>query len=510
MSPHLLDVRGITKGFGGVQALEAVDLSLSEGEIHCLVGENGAGKSTLGKIIAGIVRPDQGTLTLHGESVDFRTPRDALARGITIVEQELALVPAMSVAENALLGLRKRGRRHVRELVDQYSLGLDIDAPVERLPASDQQKVEILRALARRARIVVMDEPTARLDDEESRNLLEILRRLAASGTGIVFVSHFLEHVLDVADTVTVLRNGQVVRSGPAAAESPDSLVTAMLGRAATLNFPAKQPPGNRAPTELEVRGLAGTHPVDDVSFTVRQGEIVGLAGLVGSGRTEVARMIFGADRRRAGEIEFKGRPVVWSSTRRAIDNGVAYLPESRKDLGLFMQLSSQENVTLSDLGRVSRLGFLSGSRERAATQETLNTLAVHPANPGAKVGTLSGGNQQKVLFAKWLWHQPQLLIADEPTRGVDVGAKFAIYEMLARLAADGLAILLISSELEEVVGLSHRVVVMSRGRSVAILDADQVCESKILQAAFGNHDTGSSQSRQSEPAPMPAQGPSI
>ena len=505
MSPRLLDARGITKAFGGVHALAAVDLSLNEGEVHCLVGENGAGKSTLGKIIAGVISPDQGTVTLHGQPVEFRSPRDALARGITIVEQELALVPAMTVAENALLGLRRYGRRHVRELVDRFALNLDVDARVEQLAASDQQKVEILRALARRARIVVMDEPTARLDDADSQNLLEIVRRLAENGTGVLLVSHFLGHVLGVADTITVLRNGHVAKSGPAVAETPESLVNAMLGRAATLDFPIKHPPAEDARNVLEVRGLAGAHPVDDVSLTVRQGEIVGLAGLVGSGRTEVARMIFGADRRRAGQINFEGRPVTWSSTRRAIGQGVSYLPESRKDLGLFMQLSSQQNVTLTHLGQVSRLGLLSAGKELAAVRPILEALGVQPADPGVKVGTLSGGNQQKVLFAKWLWQQPRLLIVDEPTRGVDVGAKFAIYEMLARLAREGLAILLISSELEEVVGLCHRVVVLSRGRSVATLGGDDVCESQILHAAFSNHQKPASAAR--EPATLSTLG---
>jgi ABC-type sugar transport system ATPase subunit len=485
MSTALLEARAISKRFGGTQALSGVDLSLQAGEVHCLVGENGAGKSTLGKVVAGVVAPDAGTLTLDGRKVGFRAPRDALATGIAIVEQELALVPAMTVEENVRLGQRRVSRRAVQQLNDECSLDLDLDVRVEGLPVAEQQKVELLRALARRARIVVMDEPTARLAGPEARNLRDIVRRLADRGTAVVYVSHFLEEVLDVGDRITVLRNGAVVRSGATAGQTADDLVAAMLGRAAVLSFPAKRPPQEDASDVLSVRGLSGLDQVHDVSLNVRRGEIVGLAGLVGSGRTEVARLIFGADRRSAGAVELEGRPVSCSSPHRAIGDGIAYLPESRKDLGLFLRMSVQENVTLSALDGVCRLGMVSGRRERAAGATMLQRIGVQPPDPALAVGTLSGGNQQKVLFAKWLWPQPRLLIADEPTRGVDIGAKFAIYKLLAELAADGLAVLLISSELEEVVGLCHRVVVMARGRPVATFAGDEITEDRILHAAF-------------------------
>jgi simple sugar transport system ATP-binding protein/ribose transport system ATP-binding protein len=393
----------------------------------------------------------------------------------------------MTVADNVILGLAqlRNARPFVRELIDTYALDLDPDELVERLPVADQQKVEILRALARRARLIVMDEPTARLAQHEARNLLGTIRRLAEGGTSVVYVSHFLEEVLAVGDRITVLRNGAVVARGPASEQSADGLVAAMLGRAAALSFPPKQPPSADAEPVLTVRDLAGTGAVRDVSFTVRRGEILGLAGLVGSGRTEVARLVFGADPRASGVVELEGRALRGNSVAHAIRRGVAYVPESRKDVGLFLNRSNEENTTLPYLRRVCRAGVVDRRRERRQAKAALQRLGVNPADPRARTGTLSGGNQQKVMFAKWLWQPPKLLIADEPTRGVDVGAKFAIYELLVRLAADGTAIVVISSELEEIVGLAHRVVVMARGRPSATLERDEVTEDRILHAAF-------------------------
>lgn len=495
--PPLVQTSALSKRFGGAQALNAVDVSILPGEVHGLVGENGAGKSTLGKCIAGVLHPDGGELLVDGSPVDYKVPRNALADGITIVEQELALVPAMSVADNVLLGgipdgaagTRSRRARvaRVQDLSDRFGLGLEVRSTVERLPVADQQKVEILRALSRQARLIVMDEPTARLARDEAENLLKVIRRLAEDGTAIVLVSHFLEEVLAAADRITVMRNGEVVKSGGAAGETPASLVEAMLGRAASLEFPAKNAvPADAAPL-LAVRDLADGRRVDAVSFEVRPGEIVGLGGLVGSGRSEVARLIFGAERRARGTIEIDGSPVQVHSVRDAVRRGISYLPESRKDLGLFLGLSNQENTTLAHLGEVTRGGLISRGRERRDTVEILERLSVSPPDPALRVGALSGGNQQKVLFGKWLWRTPRLLIADEPTRGVDVGAKFAIYELLVDLAAGGMAILLISSEIEELVGLSHRVVVMARGRTITELKGAEVQEERVLHAAFGS-----------------------
>jgi ABC-type sugar transport system ATPase subunit len=310
-SDTIVEARGIAKRFGGAQALDGVDLAIARGTVHCLVGENGAGKSTLGKIISGVVRPDVGRLVVDGRDAVYDTPRAALRDGITIVEQELALAPAMTVAENVLLGLRRRraGRRFVADLSRRHELDLDVDRRVESLPIAEQQKVEILRALARESRLIVMDEPTARLDAAAARKLLSIIRRLTAGGTTIVYVSHFLEEVLEVADAVSVLRNGRLVRTGPAADTSPPDLIEAMLGRQVDLAFPPKRPAASDAPTVLSVGRLSGEGavPVQNVSFDVRAGEVLGLAGLVGSGRTEVARLVFGAERPTAGSIRVGG-----------------------------------------------------------------------------------------------------------------------------------------------------------------------------------------------------------
>jgi simple sugar transport system ATP-binding protein/ribose transport system ATP-binding protein len=443
--------------------------------------------------VAGVLHPDGGELLVDGARVNYRVPRDALADGITIVEQELALLPAMSVADNVLLGgnppgaasSRRARRVAVQELSDRFALGLEVGRTVERLSVAEQQKVEILRALARQARLIVMDEPTARLARDEADNLLEVVKLLSQGGTAIVLVSHFLEDVLSVADRVTVMRNGEVVKSGAASGETPASLVEAMLGRAASLEFPAKRPVARGVAPVLSVADLADGKRVHGVSFEVRPGEIVGLGGLVGSGRSEVARLIFGAERPLRGEIEIDGQAARIRSVRRAVREGISYLPESRKDLGLFLDLSNQENTTLAHLGEVTRGGVISRGKERRDTVEILERLGVSPPDPALRVGALSGGNQQKVLFGKWLWRTPRLLIADEPTRGVDVGAKFAIYDLLVELAGGGMAILLISSEIEELVGLSHRVVVMARGRTIVELEEDDVQEERVLRAAF-------------------------
>ncbi|MBX5474782.1 MAG: sugar ABC transporter ATP-binding protein, partial [Thermoleophilia bacterium] len=353
------------------------------------------------------------------------------------------------------------------------------------LRTAEQQKVEIMRAIARDARLIVMDEPTAALTRAESRRLLEIIRQLAAAGTSVLLISHYLDEVLAVCDTVTVMRNGRIVRTAPAANETEQSLVNAMVGRDVSLEYPPKTPPPPDAPTVLEVRGLSRRGAIEDVSLSIRAGEIVGLAGLVGSGRTEVARAIFGADPVEGGEILLDGKPVRVRGPRGASRLGIALLPESRKEQGLVMMRSVRENVTLSTLPEFAAAGLVSRRRERARTQELGRDLAIRASSVDAPVSTLSGGNQQKVLFAKWLVRPPRVLIADEPTRGVDVGAKRQIHELIRELAARGMAVLLISSELEEVLGLSHRVLVMRRGRIAASYSSEEATMERVMAAAF-------------------------
>jgi simple sugar transport system ATP-binding protein/ribose transport system ATP-binding protein len=488
------EVRGVSKRFGGVQALTDIDLGIVQGSIHALVGENGAGKSTLGKIIAGVHRPDDGELWVKGRKVVYRSARDALADGVTLIAQEPTLVPHRSVLENVFLGVEETvagvlEKRKIAERYDALVAETGIDLPAKKLArtlrVADQQKVEILRAVAREARFVIMDEPTSALTRDEADRLFELVRGLRKSGTTIVYVSHFLAEVLALADTVSVLRDGRLVKTSPAATETPESLVTAMLGRTIGLAFPEKEPPPAEAPVALSVRDLVSPPAVAGVSFEIRAGEIVGLAGLIGSGRSEVARAIFGADVPRSGTVEVAGTPLRARSPRQAISKGVVMLPEDRKGQGLLMLRSILDNVTLPHLAQVSDVGILQPRPGTSRVNELITRLQVRTRSAKAPVNTLSGGNQQKVLFAKWLFRRPVVFIADEPTRGVDIGAKTAIYALIKSLADEGIAVLLISSEHEEVLGLAHRVLVMRAGRIVGEFDGRTATADDVLHAAF-------------------------
>jgi ABC-type sugar transport system ATPase subunit len=484
----------LSKRFGGVQAVDGVSVTIGVVSVHGLVGENGAGKSTLAKMIGGVHSPDSGQLFVEGEPVHFHAPRDALARGIATIAQEIALVPAATVMDNVFLGLEPRTagvirRRDVRRRFDALNertgFGLPADARVGSLRIADQQKVEILRAIARDARVILMDEPTAALTIDESRRLLDTIRRLAAEGTSIVLVSHYLEEVLDVCDTVTVMRDGKLVRTAPAAQESPETLVRAMIGRELDVLMPRRRPAPPDAPVVLEARGLTRAGALSDVSLQVRAGEIVGLAGLVGSGRTEVARALFGADRFDSGKVLVEGQPVRLRHPRDAVRRGIAMLPESRKEEGLVMLRSVRENASLATVGDLTRAGVVRRRAERAEVRELAGRVDVRAASIEQPVTGLSGGNQQKVLFAKWLARRPRVLIADEPTRGVDIGAKRQIHELIVELAAGGMAVVVISSEIEEVIGLSHRVLVMRAGRIVEELAAEAATQETVMRAAF-------------------------
>jgi ABC-type sugar transport system ATPase subunit len=489
-----VELRGVSKRFGGVLALKQVDLEVERGKIHALIGENGAGKSTLGKIIAGIHRPDGGTLIVNGREVHYGHPSEALRDGLATIAQELTLVPGMTVAQNVFLGREatSRGfldsraqRRRYAELDEVAGFGIPGNARVGALRVADQQKVEILRALARNAELIVMDEPTAALTKDESERLFEIIRRLQQRGVTILYVSHFLHEVLALADTVTVLRDGAKIQTTAAQAETPESLVTAMLGRSLDLTFPTKEPPPKDAKVVLSVRGLTRGEVVKPTDLDLRAGEIVGVAGLIGSGRSELARLIFGADRPSGGTISIDGQPAVIRGPHSALRAGIAMLPESRKEQGLLMNRSISENITLTELRKVEALGLVSNRAEKKEAGAVMRRLDVRAMSASDPVASLSGGNQQKVLFAKWLFTKPRVLIADEPTRGVDVGAKRAIYELIHDLARGGLAIMMISSELEEILGLSHRVLVMRSGEIVAEFDG-HATEDMVMQAAFG------------------------
>jgi len=490
-----VETRGVGKYFGGTEALADVDVRIRRGSIHGLVGENGAGKSTLGRLIAGAITPDEGELHVDGRPVRFRSPREALRAGITLIAQELALAPKLSVLENVFLGVEpgfggflngRAARERFNVLNERTGFGLEAGRRVATLRIAEQQKVEILRALARDARLLIMDEPTAALPAQDKERLLEIVRTLRGAGVTIVYVSHFLDEVLGLVDDVTVLKDGGVVLSTAAEGQTADSLVHAMVGRAVSLQKSATKPAFDRDRVVLSAQGLGRHGAFEDVSFDVRAGEIVGLAGLVGSGRSEVARAIFGADRLDAGTVAVEGTARRLRRPIDAVRAGIAMLPESRKDQGLLMRRPIRENIALPHLAQLSHGPFLDGRRERRAVGAVALKVDVRARTLTAPVRELSGGNQQKALFAKWLLQSPAVLIADEPTRGVDVGAKAAIHELLLSLAADGAAVILISSEFDEVARLAHRVLVMRTGRIVAEFEGTDVTEPALVHAAFG------------------------
>jgi rhamnose transport system ATP-binding protein len=487
-----LRVENASKQFGETRALSEVSLSVRPASVHALVGENGAGKSTLGRIIAGVLRPDSGEVLIDGSPVVLDSPRHALERGVATIAQEIALVPALDASANVLLGVEPARygfieRRELRErfarLADQAGFELPVDRPVGSLSIAQQQQVEILRALARDARLIVMDEPSARLSAVETEKLHAIIRALVADGRSVLLISHFLDEVLKVADEVTVLRDGEVVHHAATDGQTQDSLIRAMLGRELGDQFPARRPAPADAPVVIETIGLTGPG-FRDVSLKVRAGEILGLAGLVGAGRSELALAIMGATRPTAGEVRLRGAIASFDTPGQAVRDGLLMIPESRRDQGVLRLRPARENVSLSSLPRLSRWGLVDRRSEKAQTAAMLERVSVS-AHADAPVATLSGGNQQKVLFARAMLAQPTALIADEPTRGVDIGAKRAIYDVLVELAAEGLAILLISSEMEEILGLSHRVVVMRNGRVTARLGEGEMDEQAILHAAF-------------------------
>jgi simple sugar transport system ATP-binding protein/ribose transport system ATP-binding protein len=496
MTAPLIELRAVTKHYGNVRAVDGVDLSIAPATVHALVGANGAGKSTLGKMIAGAIAVGEGEILVGGEPVDFSSPRDALAHGVALIAQELSLAPDMTVLENVFLAVEssRRGlvlRRELRERFDALlaSTGFDVprDVRVRSLSIADQQKVEILRALSRGATVIVMDEPTSSLTRDEAQRLHALIRDLRARGVTIIYVSHFLDEVLALADEITVLRNGRLIRTGPASAETEATLVTGMLGHSASADYPERRPVAGGPPL-LEVKGLQRHGILRDIDLTVGPGEIVGLAGLVGSGRSELARALFGADPIDGGTIALAGEPVTGLTPARAFELGIAMVPEDRKLQGLLLDQPVAANTTLPFLrsdSRVARFGWMAKRSERHAVRDLLADLSVVPQSPSALVKTMSGGNQQKVLFGRCLFADPRVLILDEPTRGVDVGARRAIHDLVGNLAARGVGIVLISSDLEEVLGLAHRVLVMRRGAIVAEFGADPSMDA-VMDAAFG------------------------
>jgi ABC-type sugar transport system ATPase subunit len=484
-------VRRVSKSFPGVHALVDVDLDVVAGEVHAIVGENGAGKSTLMNILAGIYQPDAGSIALEGQPVHVDGPRRAMALGIAMIHQELNLAPNLSVAENIFLGRApNRGglidwRRldfEARALLERLGIDLDVRETVENLSVARQQMVEIAKALSLDARAIIMDEPTSALTERETTALFGIIGRLKAEGVAVVYISHRLDEIFRIADRVTVLRDGRLVGSALIADITPSQVIGMMVGRELTALFPKAEV--EAGPAVLEVRHVSRAGVLHDISFSVRRGEILGLAGLVGAGRTELARAIFGADRIDDGEILLDGRPVRIVAPHDAIRHGMGFVTEDRKLHGLVLGMSVRENATLAILRELTHFGLVSFALERQLAGEYVRQLDIRTPSIDQEVLNLSGGNQQKVVLAKWLATRPRVLILDEPTRGIDVGAKAEVHALMSRLATAGVAILMISSELPEILGMSDRILVIRQGQVSAEFSRAEATQEKILASA--------------------------
>ncbi|CAL9436174.1 Arabinose import ATP-binding protein AraG [Actinosynnema sp. ALI-1.44] len=508
----LLSVRGLVKRFPGVTALAGVDFDVRAGEVHCLLGQNGAGKSTLIKVLAGVHRPDEGEIRVLGEVVSFPDPTAAMRAGVATIYQELDLVPGLSVADNVFLGhelsaagftRRAETRRRTRALLERLGhRDIPPDRDVGSLPAARQQVVSMARALSRDARLLVLDEPSAVLDQDEVRTLFGVVRELTAHGVAVVYISHRLAEIREIGDRVTVLKDGRTVATGlDARAVGTPELIRLMTGREARNAYPPRRPVAAAAPEALVVRGLvvggsaagssradsaAGSSRTDSagragVDFAVRAGEVVGLAGLVGAGRSEILEAVYGARKPAAGEVVVGGRRLRPGSVGAAVRAGVGLCPEERKSQGLLLDQAVYRNITVSSLPLFARLGFLDEAAERSRSAELTSSLDVRPSEVDRVVRALSGGNQQKVVLARWLLRGCRVLLLDEPTRGVDVGARGEIYRLVRDLAERGVAVVVVSSDIEEVLGLADRVLVVREGVVVHEGPAEEIDESRVL-----------------------------
>jgi ribose transport system ATP-binding protein len=493
-STTVVRLTGIEKAFGPTRVLKTIDLEFRAGEVRGIVGENGAGKSTVGKIIGGYYSFDSGRLEVFGEPVANWTPRRALQHGIAMIHQELQLVPALSVAENVFLGiednaagvLRGNEAARFRDLDRRCNFGLDPQATVRELRIADRQKVEIMRAIARNAKVIIMDEPTSSLTADEAERLHEVIAWLAADGRTVIYVTHFLDHALSTCHRITVMRDGQVVRTADAKDETKASLVAAMLGASADVAFPAiPAAPDPSVPPLLEARGITTDTGLRDVSFVVRPGEIVGLIGLVGSGRSETLRAIFGADPLTAGEIRVDGERYDAPSPTASVWKGLVLIPEDRRKQGLVLTQVVRPNVSLPHLASIATLGVVRQREERARTKTLIEHLGVTPNAVDGRVAFYSGGNQQKVLLSKWMFGKPRIVLLDEPSRGVDIGARRRIHDFVVELAAGGAAVMLVSSEIEEVLGLSQRAYLMRAGRIIGEIDARTAKIEDVMSRLF-------------------------
>ncbi|HEY6750885.1 MAG TPA: sugar ABC transporter ATP-binding protein [Rubrobacteraceae bacterium] len=492
----LLEMRSITKRFPGVVALDGVDFELERGEVHVLLGENGAGKSTLVKMLAGAYRPDEGEILLTGEAASISSATDAQKLGISTIYQEFNLVPQFTVAENIFLGRQPRRfgfvdrwkmREEARKLLDRMKVLVDPDALVSNLGVAQRQMVEIAKALSLNARILIMDEPTASLSGQEVERLFEIVRGLKEEEVAMIFISHHLEEVSEIGDRVTVLRDGKVVDRVPASTKHSE-LVRMMVGRSVEAQFPRRRPEVGEV--LLEVKNLSREGVLEDVSFSLRAGEVVGVAGIVGAGRTELARAIFGADPGHAGEVWVERRRMERGDPREAKRRGMGFVTEDRQGQGIVPPLSVAENLGLASLERNTHVGLVSRREQRKQARKMIEDLNIRTPGPEQEIRYLSGGNQQKAVIGKWLLADSKVLIMDEPTRGIDVGAKVEIYELMNELTENGAGILMISSDLPEVLGMSDRILVMSGGRITGELSVEEANGENVMELATQGSET--------------------
>ncbi|GMU91173.1 MAG: ribose import ATP-binding protein RbsA 2 [Candidatus Hydrogenedentota bacterium] len=495
MSEFVLEMRKIVKRYPGVVAVHNAQFDLRPGEVHCLVGENGAGKSTLMKILSGAVPLDSGEILLSGEPVTIHSPHHAQELGVSMIYQEFNLSPYLSVAENIFLGREPRlGRspfinwskmyREARAILGRIRVNLDVRKPVNECSVAQQQMVEIAKALSFNSKIIVMDEPSATLTEHELKALFALIRDLKHQGIGMVYISHRLEEIFEIGDRVTVMRDGEYIATKPVSEVTREDLIRMMVGRELTHEFPKEI--FERGKERLRVEGLTRNGVFRDVNFSLHEGEIVGLTGLVGAGRTEVARAVFGADPIDGGRIFLDGRPITVRSPQDAIRQGIGLLTEDRKNQGLILDMTVRENTTLANLRSLVNLLFVSRARERAVTDRYVRELQIKTPSIEQNAQNLSGGNQQKVVLAKWLFTESKVLIFDEPTRGIDVGAKVEIYKLMNELVRKGVCILMISSELPEVLGMCDRILVMHEGRVAGELPRAEATQERVMQLATG------------------------
>jgi ribose transport system ATP-binding protein len=495
MTDQLLEMKGICKSFPGVKVLDQVDFTLYRGEVHALMGENGAGKSTLMKILGGIYAKDSGSVSVHGRTLDITSPSMAQSLGIVVIHQELNLVPHLTVMENIFLGREftygksklinwRRMRQESGRFLSQLGLRIDPGVLVGELSVGQQQMVEIAKALSMNTEILVLDEPTAALTDREIEALFKVIASLKEEGVGMIYISHRMEEIFQICDRVTVMRDGSYIGTETIANTSMDNLVKMMVGREIKDRFPKMEI--TLGEEKLSVNGLTKKGQLHDISLSIRAGEIVGVAGLMGAGRTELAKALFGVTAIDHGTISMNGKPISIHKPMDAIRAGIALVTEDRKDEGLLLPLSVNENLALPNLGLLSSFGFMKRSKERELSDSMIKQLLIKTPNSEQRVGALSGGNQQKVVIGKWLATNPQVLILDEPTRGVDIGAKKEIYDLMNKLASQGVAILMISSELPEVLGMSDRILVMHEGRISGEFSREEATQEQIMLCATG------------------------